>query len=123
MYWKTWKNHLGLKTDKRQIFLDICGILLYLSAVVLNIWWLTAYVLFFVWLIFGIYVFLGILSFHPEFRKDIRQKDIPYSYEIFMALFFSRLGIFSFGGWYLSALLIFFCGMIHYIAFYSYIKE
>ena len=109
--------------DKRQIFLDICGILLYLSAVLLNIWWLTAYVLFFIWINLLVYLFVGIFLFHPQFKKDIREKDIPYSFEVYMFLFFLKLGIFSFGGWYFSALAIFLCGLVHYGAFYAYIKE
>ena len=112
-----------MKIDYRQIFLDIGGILLYLSAVILNIWWLTIYVLFFIWVTVFVYLVVGLFMFHPEFRKDIDSKNLPYPYWLFMIFFFTKLSILAFGGWYFSSIVILIGGIIHYMAFYRYTKE
>jgi hypothetical protein len=40
-----------------------------------------------------------------------------------MVVFLTKLGIFTFGGWYVPSLIILVSGLIHYMAFYAYIKE
>ena len=123
MYRKTWKNYIGLKIDYKQIFLDICGCLLYYFAVILNVWWLNVYILFFLWLTLLIYLVIGLFMYNPKFKKEIETKEIPYPYWIYMVVFLTKLGIFAFGGWYVSSLIILVSGLIHYMAFYAYIKE
>ena len=112
-----------MKIDYKQIFLDICGCLLYYFAVILNVWWLNVYILFFLWLTLLIYLVIGLFMYNPKFKKEIETKEIPYPYWIYMVVFLTKLGIFAFGGWYVSSLIILVSGLIHYMAFYAYIKE